>query len=70
MKVVIDRFEENYAVCEKEDRTMINLEKKLLPNGAKEGDILVLQDNTILIDKAAAQKRKNEIDDLMKDIWK
>lgn len=70
MKVVIDRFEENYAVCEKEDRTMINLEKKLLPSGAKEGDILVLQDSTILIDKAASQKRKNEIDNLMKDIWK
>lgn len=70
MKVVIDRFEENYAVCENEDRTMINLEKKLLPNGAKEGDILVLQDGTISIDKADTQKRKNEIDDLMEDMWK
>lgn len=70
MRVVIDRFEENYAVCENEDRTMINLEKKLLPSGVKEGDILVLQDGTILIDKTATQKRKNEIDDLMEDMWK
>lgn len=70
MKVVIDRFEENYAVCEKEDRTMINLEKKLLPSEAKEGDVLVLQNGAISIDKAATQKRKNEIDDLMEDMWK
>lgn len=69
MRVVIDRFEENYAVCEKEDRTMINLEKKLLPSGAKEGDVLVLQKGAILIDKAATQKQSKEIDDLMKDMW-
>jgi len=68
--VVIDRFEENYAVCEKEDRTMINLKKNLLPSGAKEGDVLFLQDGAILIDKAATQKKKNEIGDLMKDMWK
>lgn len=70
MRVVIDRFEENYAVCEKEDRTMINLEKNLLPNGAKEGDVLVLKNEAISIDKASTQKKKNEIDDLMEDIWK
>lgn len=69
MRVVIDRFEENYAVCEKEDRTMINLEKSLLPKEAKEGDVLVLQDGTISIDKYATQKRKNEINDLMEDLW-
>lgn len=69
MKVVIDRFEENYAVCEKEDRTMINLERKLLPKEAKEKDILVLQDGKIFIDKSATQERKNEIDGLMKDMW-
>lgn len=69
MKVVIDRFEENYAVCEKEDRTMINLERKLLPKEAKEKDILVLQDGKIFIDKSATQERKNEIDELMKDMW-
>lgn len=69
MRVVIDRFEENYAVCEKEDRTMINLERKLLPKEAKEKDILVLQNGAIFIDSSATQERKNEIDELMKDMW-
>lgn len=69
MKVVIDRFEENYAVCEKDDRTMINLDKKSLPKKAKEGDVLVLQDKEIFIDKDTTKKRKGKINDLMKDIW-
>lgn len=69
MKVVIDRFEENYAVCEKEDRTMINLKRSLIPKGAKEKDILILEDGRIFIDKDGTRKRKNEISDLMKDMW-
>lgn len=35
MKVIIDRFEANYAVCEEEDRTMIDIEKSKLPPGIK-----------------------------------
>lgn len=69
MKVVIDRFEENYAVCEKEDRTMINLKRSLIPKGAKEKDILILEDGRIFIDKDGTRKRKNEISDLMEDMW-
>lgn len=70
MKVVIDRFEENYAVCEKEDRTMINLERSSLPKGAKEKDVLILEDGKIFIDKNDTEKRKDEVSDLMKDMWK
>jgi hypothetical protein len=31
MKVIIDRFEENFAVCEKESGEMINIEVTKLP---------------------------------------
>ncbi|MFL0251492.1 DUF3006 domain-containing protein [Clostridium neuense] len=67
--MLIDRFEENYAVCEKEDRTMINLKRSLIPKGAKEKDILILEDGRIFIDKDGTRKRKNEISHLMKDMW-
>ncbi|KOF56976.1 MULTISPECIES: DUF3006 domain-containing protein [Clostridium] len=70
MKVVIDRFEGNYAVCEKEDRTMINIERNLIPKEAKEQDVLFLKEGMIFIDKNSTKKKKNEIDDLMKDMWK
>lgn len=39
MQVIIDRFEGKYVVCEKEDRTMVNIEKGKIPDDAKEGEL-------------------------------
>ena len=36
----IDRIEENYAVCEKDGETMVNISRALLPDGAGEGNVL------------------------------
>ena len=38
----IDRIEENYAVCEKDGETMVNISRALLPDGAGEGNVLRL----------------------------
>ena len=35
----IDRIEENYAVCEKDGETMVNISRALLPDGAGEGNV-------------------------------
>ncbi|HEY5563494.1 MAG TPA: DUF3006 domain-containing protein, partial [Clostridiaceae bacterium] len=42
IQVIIDRFEEGFAVCEREDRVMINIRKELLPEGAEEGQVILL----------------------------
>jgi len=34
--IIIDRFEEEYAVCEKEDMEMVNIPIMYLPKGVKE----------------------------------
>lgn len=70
MKVVIDRFEGNYAVCEKEDGNMINIEKDKISQDAKEGDVLSVNDNEISIDEISTIERKKEIENLTKDLWK
>jgi hypothetical protein len=70
MKVTIDRFEGEYAVCEKPDRTMTNIRKENLPAGAKEGDILVIEGDTIRIDSKDTKARKKSIEKLMNDLWK
>jgi hypothetical protein len=70
MKLIIDRFENNYAVCEKEDRTMINIEKSKLPQNAKEGDVLIIKNDKIIIDYEETLKRKKIIENLTEDIWK
>jgi len=45
MKVIIDRFEGDYAVCEKEGRTMVDIERNKIPAEAKEGDALLVEDD-------------------------
>ncbi|APC41038.1 DUF3006 domain-containing protein [Clostridium estertheticum] len=69
MKVVIDRFEGSYAVCEKEDRTMTDISKDNIPPGAKEGDVLNVNNNIITIDIEETEKRKREIEKLTEDLW-
>ncbi|NLJ58236.1 MAG: DUF3006 domain-containing protein [Tissierellia bacterium] len=63
MKVIIDRFEGDYAIVETEDRIMVNLPKSLVP-GAKEGDVV-----SIIIDEEETKKRKDNINKLMDDLW-
>ncbi|MDP4088088.1 MAG: DUF3006 domain-containing protein [Bacillota bacterium] len=70
MKVVIDRFEGEYAVCEKDDRTMVDIERNRIPSSAREGDVLDIDRDIITVDTAETERRKKEIEELTKDIWK
>jgi pyruvate kinase len=69
MKVIIDRFEGDYAVCEKENREMIDISKDSIPKEAKEGDVLNIDDGKITIDVLETEKRRKEINKLTKDLW-
>ena len=69
MKVILDRFEGDFAVCEKKDRTMLNVKRDKLPPEAKEGDILNINDDIITVDPAATNKRKNTVNKLFADLF-
>ncbi|MBC2578922.1 DUF3006 domain-containing protein [Clostridium sp. DJ247] len=51
MKVIIDRFEGPYAVCKKEDSSMVDIKRIKIPMEAKEGDILQIEDSKITIEQ-------------------
>ena len=70
MKIVVDRFEGDYAVCEQPDRTMINIRQGKLPAGVKEGDVLVVNGDTITIDVAETAVRKQKARQLMDELFK
>lgn len=70
MMLIIDRFEGNYAVCEKEDRSMMNIPREKIPSDAKEGDVLLIENDQITIDHEATVKRRNQIAELVKGMWK
>ncbi|MBU3157095.1 DUF3006 domain-containing protein [Clostridium estertheticum] len=69
MNVIIDRFEGDYVVCEKEDRTMMDIKKSKIPSIAKEGDVLSIDNDVISIDIEKTKKRLNDIEKLTKGLW-
>lgn len=69
MKLIVDRIEENVAVCEKEDRSFVDIELHLLPTEIKEGDVIVFKHGKWTFDRDATTERRKEISELMKDMW-
>lgn len=62
MKVIIDRFEGDYAVVELENGKFADMPKVFVPN-AKEGDVVTI---TVSEDK----DRKKRIEDLANELFK
>lgn len=69
MKVIIDRFEEEFAVCETESKEMINIETAALPDGVESGMVLNVEEDVITIDLVETERLKKEIELLTKDLW-
>lgn len=63
MKVIIDRFEGEYAVVELEIGKVINVPKELF-KGANEGDVFKIE-----FDKSETDFRKKKITNLMNDLF-
>lgn len=57
---VVDHLEEDYAVCESEDRKMTDIPLEKLPHGVKEGDVIRLVDGIYRIDLEETQRRREE----------
>jgi hypothetical protein len=59
MRIIIDRFEGDFAVVELEDKSFVDMPLKLIPEGAKEGDILEIEINREETEKLH-EERKNK----------
>lgn len=67
---VIDRFEEEFAVCEdRETGRMINIKKEDLPEEIVEGDVLKYKNFTYEIDYEEKQKIEDRINEKVKDLF-
>lgn len=64
MKVTIDRFEGDYAVVELPDMNMVDMPIALVPEGAREGDVLIIK-----VDVEETKNRKARIEKLMDNLW-
>ena len=66
---IIDRFEDKFAVCERDDLKFVNIEKDKLPGDAKEGDIITFDGKKYIIDQKKTKARIKDIEELKKDLW-
>lgn len=63
MEVIIDRFEGEYAIVELNLGQFVQIPSVLVPK-AKEGDVI-----KITVDKEASQKRKENIQNLVNNLF-
>lgn len=66
---IIDRLENNIAVLES-DGVMTEIERSLLPENAREGDIITENNGVWSVDVEATEKRRAEMRELMKRLMK
>lgn len=55
--IIIDRFEGDFAVLET-DGGMLEVGRELIPENAREGDVLAVINGAYMIDKEAAEARR------------
>ncbi|QUH21206.1 DUF3006 domain-containing protein [Alkaliphilus sp. B6464] len=66
--IILDRFEGDYAVIEV-DGEMVDIERCLVDEKVKEGDVLIIIDGIYYRDGQATKERKQYIQDKFKDMW-
>lgn len=69
MKLIIDRFEGGFAVCETETKEFINIPKEDIPSEAKEGDVVVQNEHGYQIDTQETDDRKNRINKKLRNLF-
>lgn len=65
MKITVDRFEENYAVCYTDDSLRLDIPSSLLP-GAREGDVYDMELKKLPEER---KKRHASIEEKAKKLW-
>ncbi|MDR2686747.1 MAG: DUF3006 domain-containing protein [Oscillospiraceae bacterium] len=58
MRYIVDRIEGGLAVCEREDGGLEEFPLRELPQGVREGGVLVLQGGAWVLDLQAEQERR------------
>lgn len=62
MKYVVDRIENDIAICENiETKEILEIDLKLLPKKVKDGSVIIYEENTYKLDLKEEEKRRKEI---------
>ncbi|MEJ8554293.1 DUF3006 domain-containing protein [Tepidibacter sp. Z1-5] len=69
MRGIIDRFENQFAIVELYDKSLVNIHRSEIPKSAKEGDVILINKNGISLDLNETNKLKKEVNDLMDELF-
>lgn len=69
MRIIIDRIENNIAVCELDDRTIKNIPLSNFSFIPQEGDVCFIEGNEIRFDYYQTKSRKDKLEKMIKDLW-
>lgn len=72
LKYIVDRIEEDYAVCENQETgEMENIELLLLPADVDENDVLIYDEDLdeYTIEEEETSEIEDEVEDEMDDLW-
>jgi len=70
MEIIIDRIEEDIAVCEMLDGGMADIPLARLPQGVREGDVLSFRDGVYTLRPERRKARQEVIQKLQDDVFK
>jgi Protein of unknown function (DUF3006). len=66
MKAKIIRFEGPYAICMKEDNSIVDIKRFNVPIQAEEGDVLNITDSSITVENKVDDREKYiHVDDII-----
>ena len=68
-KFIVDRIEGNSIVLEDEKHGIILIDINLFDKQPKDGDVVIMHNNSFYVDENATKERKNKINSLMKGMW-
>ncbi|MBE5987890.1 hypothetical protein BXY41_11860 [Lacrimispora xylanisolvens] len=61
MQYIIDRIEQEIAICEEESGAMVKLPLKELPKGSREGDVLFQINGAFQFDGEETNRRRQKM---------
>jgi len=67
--LIIDRFEAEYAVCEDEEKNMVNILVSKLPRGVEEGYCIEEISGVYVINYKETKRLKEDIEKLTEELW-
>lgn len=70
-KLIIDRFEGTYAICEDQEKKMFAVSLNELPQGAKPGDVLQISGaGELSVDQEETQRRRKKMAGLQSKLFR